>query len=108
MDSISTSTQTYAHLFTNVVTNMADACETPTTRHPLFYYEHGTTIFQVEFTLYKLYHPILVEESQVFAGLFGYGSDAIPNEGKTDKNPIFLPNLTTEVFDMFVQFKFGQ
>jgi len=79
---------------------MADACETPTTRHPLFYYEHGMTIFQVEFTLYKLYHPILVEESQVFAALFGYGSDAIPNEGKTNKSPIFLPNLTTEVFDV--------
>jgi len=49
-----------------------------------------------------------VEESQVFAALFGYGSDAIPNKGKTDKSPIFLPNLTTEVFDMFVQFKFGR
>lgn len=78
-----------------------------TTRHPLFYSEHGMTIFQVERTLYKLYHPILAEESQVFASLFHYGSNAVPNEGKTDNNPIMLPDLTTEVFDMFVQFKFG-
>ena len=85
---------------------MADACKTPT-RHPIFYYELGTTIFQVEHTLYKLYHPILVAESDVFAGLFAFGSTAVESEGKTDENPIILEDLSAEAFDLFCQFKFG-
>ena len=80
------------------------------TRHPLFYFNHGTFIFRVKNTLYKLYHPVLVEESDLFAGLFDIGSNGPATlEGQIDENPIYLDrDLTPEVFDMFIQFKFGR
>ena len=88
------------------VANMTDTSEAPT-RHPVFYFENGTVI-QVERTLYKIYPPMLVQESDVFASLFEYGSTAVPTEGETDESPIFLPGLCSEVFNLFVEFKFGR
>ncbi|KAI5982690.1 hypothetical protein EDD15DRAFT_2202620 [Pisolithus albus] len=66
------------------------------------------TRLSVEDTLYKLYHPVLVEESICFVNLFDAGSHGPDmREGKLDEHPIHLEGVSTEVFDMFVQFKFG-
>ncbi|KAL4070114.1 hypothetical protein V8B97DRAFT_1965664 [Scleroderma yunnanense] len=66
-------------------------------------------VFQVKNTLYKLNHDILVNESPVFADLFSF-SVFVPEtmEGKSDEEPIHVdPNLSVEVFDLFVELKFA-
>lgn len=80
------------------------------THHPHFHFNHGMFIFLVKNTLYTLYHPMLVEELALFAELFDIGSfGPTTTEGQIDENPIRLSkDLTLEVFDMFIQFKFGR
>ncbi|KAI6142893.1 hypothetical protein EDD17DRAFT_1796116, partial [Pisolithus thermaeus] len=80
----------------------------PVVHNSHFYFDYGTYIFWVEDTLYKLYHPVLMEESICFANLFGvgpHGPDTM--EGKLDEHLIHLESLSTNFFDIFVQFKFG-
>ncbi|KAL4065546.1 hypothetical protein V8B97DRAFT_1983614 [Scleroderma yunnanense] len=79
------------------------------THHPEFYFQNGTYVFQVENTLYKLNHDILVNESLVFANLFSFSVFAPESmEGKSDEEPIHVdPNLSVEVFDLFVELKFA-
>ncbi|KAI6002535.1 hypothetical protein EDC04DRAFT_2908485 [Pisolithus marmoratus] len=76
--------------------------------HPEFYLPYGDYIFQAEQTLYKLYHPILVDESDFFAHIFDISSHGPgTGEGKDDDNPIRLVDMSADVFNMFLQFKFG-
>ncbi|KAI6047242.1 hypothetical protein EDC04DRAFT_2887050 [Pisolithus marmoratus] len=75
--------------------------------HPEFYLSYGTYIFQVEQTLYKLYHPILVDKSDFFVHIFDISSHGPAMEGKDDDNLICLVDMREDVFNMFVQFKFG-
>ena len=84
------------------------ASSDPVTRHPEFYFEDGTYILWVENTLYKLYHGILVGESNIFVYLFDIGSCKQMVEGTINECPILLPNLTTKAFDLFVEYKFGR
>ena len=80
---------------------------------------------KVENTLYKLFPSILCDHSQVFADMFrsgagitgldseGENDQAVsygwPNgEGKKDKCPIVIPELSTTEFDMFVEYHFGR
>jgi len=77
------------------------------TRHPQFYFDNGTYIIKVENTLYKLIHTVLVNESEAFADLFhvgGVGPETV--EGLIDEEPIVIPEVTVDVFDLFVELKF--
>ena len=85
------------------------ANRTPLTRHPHFYFSYGTDIFRVQDTLYKLCYWMLVEDSAFFTELFHIGSiGPKAMKGKSDEDPIDLgQDLTVEVFDLFVGYKFG-
>ena len=77
------------------------------TRHPEYHFDNGTFILRVENTLYKLFHPILVNESPLFATLFALPPEQETVEGKIDAYPILIDqDLTVDVFDLFVELKF--
>ena len=77
------------------------------TRHPEYYFDNGTYIIRVEDKLYKLFHPILTSESPVFAHLFSLPPERETVEGTIDMFPILIdPDLTVDVFDLFVKLKF--
>ena len=77
------------------------------TWHPEYYFNNGTYIIWVKDELYKLFHPILVFESPIFAHLFSLPPEWETVEGKIDAFPILIdPDLTADVFDLFVELKF--
>ncbi|KAL4079797.1 hypothetical protein J3A83DRAFT_4368649 [Scleroderma citrinum] len=77
------------------------------THHSEYYFDNGMYIFQVEDKLYKLFHPILANESPIFANLFALPPGQESVEGKVDEVLIVIdPELTAEVFDLFIELKF--
>jgi len=77
------------------------------TCHPQFYFDNSTYIIKVENTLYKLIHTVLVNEFEAFAGLFHVGQVGPETvEGLIDKDPIVIPEVTVDVFDLFIKLKF--
>ena len=77
------------------------------THHPYFYYPTGSHIFRLEDTLYKLFHDRLEQDSEIFHMLFNTGDEAPTTEGTINEDPIFLPDLTVEVFDMYLELSGG-
>jgi len=76
------------------------------THHPRFYHPNGSIIFWVEDTLYKLFHDALEQDCQLFHDLFWMPCKE-QTQGKVDENPIFLPCLTVEVFDLYLELSGG-
>ena len=77
------------------------------THHPEYYFDNGTCIIRVEDKLYKLFHPILTSKSPIFAHLFSLPPEREMVEGTIDMFPILIdPDLTADVFDLFVKLKF--
>ena len=73
------------------------------THHPWFYYLNGSVIFQVEDTLYKLFCDTLEQDFHIFCDLFRFHQIGSMTEGKVDENPIVLPSLTVETFDLYLE-----
>ena len=73
------------------------------TCHPRFYYLNGSVIFRVEDTLYKLFRDTLEQDCHIFRDLFGFHQIGSTTEGKVDENPIVLPSLTMETFDLYLE-----
>ena len=77
------------------------------TRHPEYYFDNGTYIIRVEDKLYKLLHPILTSKSPIFAHLFSLPPEWETVEGTIDAFPFLIdPDLTVDVFNLFVELKF--
>ncbi|KAL4063651.1 hypothetical protein V8B97DRAFT_2026289 [Scleroderma yunnanense] len=77
------------------------------TCHSEYYFDNSMYIFQVEDKLYKLFHSILANKSPIFTDLFALPPGQESVEGKVDEVPIVIdPELTAEVFDLFVELKF--
>lgn len=72
--------------------------------HPMFYYLDGTHVFLVENMLFKVHKSVLSDQSMTFRDMFGANRDAglDPVDGKSDEQPIVIPEVAAEVFELFL------
>ncbi|KAG1855613.1 hypothetical protein F4604DRAFT_2042417 [Suillus subluteus] len=80
------------------------------TRHPIYYFNASSHIFQVENTLYKLCSSILSASSNVFRDMFSTMENSRQPEvdGMCDDKPIHLNRISREMFELFLEFMFGR
>ncbi|KAG1855692.1 hypothetical protein DFJ58DRAFT_840993 [Suillus subalutaceus] len=80
------------------------------TRHPIYYFNASSHIFQVENTLYKLCSSILSASSNVFRDMFSTMENSRQPEvdGMCDDKPIHLNGISRETFELFLEFTFGR
>ena len=85
---------------------MPSACGSTVTHHSRFYDPNGSVIFWVEDTLYKLIRFTLEKDSEFFRQLFDIGAFGQPTtEGEVDENPIIMPAVTVEAFDLYLELR---
>ncbi|KAG6836945.1 hypothetical protein H0H93_000835 [Arthromyces matolae] len=76
----------------------------PVVRHPVYYFEDGTTIFLVQNTLFKIHRYFLTRESDVFGGMFAVPPPPEGAEGNSDDCPIVLPEVKVSEFEALLDY----
>ncbi|TDL30239.1 hypothetical protein BD410DRAFT_710334 [Rickenella mellea] len=71
------------------------------------YYPDGTTVFQVENTLYRLHASLLQQRSPIFRHMFSVPPGTNASEGKDDSAPICLHGVKSSDFDHLCFYPFG-
>ncbi|KAG2738471.1 hypothetical protein P692DRAFT_20882620 [Suillus brevipes Sb2] len=80
------------------------------TRHPVYYFNASSHVFQVENTLYKLCSSILSSASNVFRDMFAaaQNSGQMELDGMSDDKPIHLEGISWDAFELFLELTFGR
>ncbi|KAG2066113.1 hypothetical protein BDR04DRAFT_106930 [Suillus decipiens] len=78
------------------------------TRHPIFYFQASSHVFQVENILYRLCKSILSTYSNVFCDMFAAQDGQIELDGMSDDRPIHLNGLSQDAFELFLEHTFGR
>ncbi|KAF5379987.1 hypothetical protein D9615_006273 [Tricholomella constricta] len=73
-------------------------------RHEEYYIHDEMAVFLVENTLFKVHRHFLIQESEVFRGMFACPPRPDGPEGMDDKKPIPLPGVLRREFERLLDF----